>query len=43
MSEIEQNAGTQFDPQLAKLFVNIMKSDSDITQPQLEYEKHNGK
>ena len=42
LSEIEKNAGSQFDPQLTKLFVEIMKSNSDITLPQLEFEKHNG-
>ena len=40
--EIEKNAGTQFDPQLAKLFIEIMKSDTSEGQPQLEFEKHNG-
>ena len=42
LKEIEKNAGTQFDPQLTKLFVGIMRSDSDIALPQLEFEKHNG-
>ncbi len=42
LSEIEKNAGTQFDPQLTKLFVEIMRSDSDVALPQLEFEKHNG-
>ena len=42
LKEIEKNAGTQFDPELTKLFVEIMRSDSKFTLPQLEFEKHNG-
>lgn len=40
--EIEKNAGTQFDPQLVKLFMEIIKSESIEHMPELEFEKHNG-
>jgi len=42
LNEVERNAGTQFDPEMTKVFVEIMKTESGINLPRLEFDKHNG-
>jgi putative two-component system response regulator len=42
LEEIKRSAGTQFDPHLVMIFVDIMISEQRDLQPLLEIERHNG-